>query len=531
MKPIFDVIANEWRPWFRKFKWLPGKEQQTWTPWFAFLRTLFGLELSDADLELFQSCTGRSDAPAAGFTEAWLCCGRRSGKSRMLAMIAAYLAVFPDWSPYLSPGEVPTVMVIAADRKQARVIFRYTHEFIKALDGVSVVRETQEILELSNGVSIEIMTADFRSVRGYTAVALLLDEVTFWPSENSNAAAEVITALRPAMATVPGAMILCASSPYAKKGVLYDAYREHFASNGDSTLFWRAPTRVMNPSVPESFIAAETAKDPASAAAEYGAEFRDDISSFVSAEIVDAAIIKGRAVLPPSTETYVGFVDVSGGVHDAHTCSVAFKDSNGVSVLACAREINSSDTEAVVAEFCTLLRSYGLTRAYADRYGAEWVRAAFDRHGVQLLKSPHDRSEIYLNLLPALNAGQVKLLDLPRLRSQLLALERRTIRGTGRDRIDHPNAGADDLINAAAGALVLAGGERNHVRWHTGDPAFERYLDAAKEQEAAGVPAPTEDFATYSRAMQMRAGVRINGRPLEWSEIMAKVKAEQELLK
>ncbi len=59
-------------------------------------------------------------------------------------------------------------------------------------------------------------------------------------------------------------------------------------------------------------------------------------------------------------------------------------------------------------------------------------------------------------MLPALNAGQVKLLDLPRLRSQLLALERRTIRGTGRDKIDHPTAGADDLINAVAGALVLA---------------------------------------------------------------------------
>jgi hypothetical protein len=43
--------------------------------------------------------------------------------------------------------------------------------------------------------------------------------------------------------------------------------------------------------------------------------------------------------------------------------------------------------------------------------------------------------------------------------------------------------------------------------------------------------APTEDFATYSRAMEMRAGIRINGRPLEWSEIMAKVKAERELLK
>jgi hypothetical protein len=486
MKTIFDVIANEWRPWFRKFKWLPGNEQQTWTPWFAFLRTLFGLELSENDLELFQACTGRSDAPDGAFTRAWLCCGRRSGKSRMLAMTAAFLAVFRDWRPYLSPGEVPTVMVIAADRKQARVIFRYTHEFIKALDGVSVVRETQEILELSNGVSVEIMTADFRSVRGYTAVALLLDDVTFWPSENSNAAAEVITALTPSMATVPGAMILCASSPYAKKGVLYDAYREHFAKNGHNVLFWKAATRVMNPSVPESFIADETAKHPASAAAEFGAEFRDDIESFVAPEIVDSAIIKGCTVIPPSGESYHAFIDVSGGAKDSHTCAVAFKDVDAAAVLACARELKTASTESVVSEFAAILQSYGLTSAYADRYGAAWTVDAFARYGIELKKSPLDRSGIYLNLLPALNAGQVKLLDLPRLRSQLLSLERRTLRGSGKDVVDHAAAGADDLINAAAGALVMtASAGRRQAQWWFGDAAINKHLAAIRSGDTS----------------------------------------------
>jgi hypothetical protein len=296
MRTIFDLISNEWRPWFRAYKWLPGKEQQTWVPWFSFLRVLFGLKPTKDDIELFQACTSRSDAPMDGFSQAWLCCGRRSGKSRMLAMIAAYLAVFRDWSPYLSPGEIPTVMVIAADRKQSRVIFRYCREFLKALDVVSIERETLETLELSNKVSIEIMTADFRSVRGYTAVALLLDEVTFWPSENTNSAAEIINALTPSMATVPGAVLLCASSPYAKRGVLYDAFREHYGRDSDNVLFWRAPTRTMNPSVPESFIAAETKKDPAAAAAEYGAEFRDDVSSFVLPEIVNAAISDGAVI-------------------------------------------------------------------------------------------------------------------------------------------------------------------------------------------------------------------------------------------
>jgi hypothetical protein len=45
------------------------------------------------------------------------------------------------------------------------------------------------------------------------------------------------------------------------------------------------------------------------------------------------------------------------------------------------------------------------------------------------------------------------LLDLPRLTTQLCALERRTSR-SGRDVVDHPVNAHDDVINAAAGALV-----------------------------------------------------------------------------
>ena len=238
----------------------------------------------------------------------------------------------------------------------------------------------------------------------------------------------------------------------------------------------------MNPSVSEEFIRAELEKDPVAAESEYNALFRDDISSFVMPEIVDAAIVKGCQVMAPSGEAYIGFIDVSGGVRDSHCCAIAFKDQvTGVAVLACARELKSADTESVVAEFATLLKSYGLDTAYADRYGAEWVRNAFERHGIDLRKSPHDRSGLYLNVLPALNAGQVKLLDLPRLRSQLLSLERRTLRGSGKDVVDHPTAGADDLINACAGSLVLAAtADARRVRWHwtsAGPPGGPRIIE------------------------------------------------------
>ena len=54
-----------------------------------------------------------------------------------------------------------------------------------------------------------------------------------------------------------------------------------------------------------------------------------------------------------------------------------------------------------------------------------------------------------------MNSRRVDLLDLSRLETQLVGLERRTSRA-GRDVVDHPPGGHDDLANAAAGALTMA---------------------------------------------------------------------------
>jgi hypothetical protein len=104
-------------PWFR--------DPVTWQSWFTFIRALFALPMDEADLELFTRCTGRAAAPTEQAQEAWLICGRRSGKSFILSLVAVYLATFKDWTKYLAPGECGTVMVIAADRKQGRVCMRY----------------------------------------------------------------------------------------------------------------------------------------------------------------------------------------------------------------------------------------------------------------------------------------------------------------------------------------------------------------------------------------------------------------------
>ena len=77
--------------------------------------------------------TGRTAWPTAPFTEAAVIVGRRGGKSRTLALIAVYLACFRDYAPYLAPGEVATIGVLAVDKGQARAIFRFVLGLLKAV--------------------------------------------------------------------------------------------------------------------------------------------------------------------------------------------------------------------------------------------------------------------------------------------------------------------------------------------------------------------------------------------------------------
>jgi phage terminase large subunit-like protein len=172
----------------------------SWGAWKTFLAALFGLPMADDQLALYQAHTGRSVAPTAPFTEAELVIGRRGGKSRILALIATYLAMFRSYERYLAPGEVVTIAVIAADRKQARSIFRYIVGLLEAVPALSrEIRElTCDTITLFNRVVIEIQTASFRATRGYSFAAVLADETAYWRDEASaNPDVEIFRALRP----------------------------------------------------------------------------------------------------------------------------------------------------------------------------------------------------------------------------------------------------------------------------------------------------------------------------------------------
>ena len=415
--------------------------------------------------------------------------GRRGGKSRALATIAVFLATFRDYAQFLAPGEVATVAVLAANRAQARTIFRYIIGLLRDIPLLSsmVVGETDEAIELSNRVVIEIGTASFRTIRGYSFAAILCDEIAFWRSDESSANpdVEILRALRPGMANIPGSILLMASSPYAKRGELYSSYRRHFGKDDARVLVWKADTATMNPGIGRAIIAEAYELDPEAARAEYGAEFRDDLADFVTREIVDACTAWSRSELPPEPGvTYAAFCDPSGGANDAMTLAVADLRDGAICVLDFILEVRPPfDPEHAVAECAAVLRRFGVTRVVGDRYGGEWPKARFRERGIVFEQSARPKSDIYHDLLPLLNAGRVELLEHPRLSAQLVGLERRTARG-GRDSIDHTPGGHDDLANAAAGVLVSLDLDRR--------PALVQLRDFLND--GAPLPLPTRSL-------------------------------------
>jgi hypothetical protein len=352
------------------------------------------------------------------------------------------------------------------------VILRYIRALLTGVPMLArmIEREAAEAFDLSNSITIEVGTASFRTIRGYTIVAALLDELAFFRTDDAaDPDFEILDAIRPGMATIPGAMLLCASSPYARRGALWTAYRKHFGKDGDPVLVWQADTRTMNPTVPQRVIDEATERDPASAAAEYGARFRSDVESFVNREAVETCVSLGvRERQPMSAVSYSAFVDPSGGSGDSMTLAIGHQEDD-VAVLDAIRERRPPfSPEDVVLEFAELLKTYRITEVQGDRYSGEWTRERFNHHGIRYELAEKPKSDLYRDFLPAINSRMVDLLDDARLFAQIVGLERRTARG-GNDSIDHAPGAHDDLANSVAGVVAAlassAHGYDNSMKW------------------------------------------------------------------
>lgn len=433
------------RPLFRDLK--------TWSAWMTFFKALDGLKMTDTDNQLYQKCTNRKTIPkkGRGFNEAYAIVGARGGKSYASALIATHNALFKNWQKHLARGERAYVFNIATDRVQAKQVLSYIRGILELFPD-QVEKDLTWEIELKNNITIAVKTCNYRAGRGFSTCCVILDELAFYRDENSaNPAEQILASLLPRL--LPNGKLIGISTPYGKFGYLYQIYKDYFGEEQDDVLVWKAPTKVMNPMFQDSLIKRFFRRDKIAARSEYGAEFREDVSQFLTEDDVDAAMEDYKFRYPEKPIVYSAFCDPSGGRQDSFTLSIGHPE-DGIVHIDRLEEIQPPlDPDMVVKDFCEILKRYRIWKIVGDRYGGEWVSGAFKKCGIKYITSSLDKSQIYLESQPLFSMKKIKLPKLDKLKTQLLMLERKPRIG-GRDLVDHPAGLHDDLANSVCGVAV-----------------------------------------------------------------------------
>ena len=176
----------------------------------------------------------------------------------------------------LARGETGVLLCVAQDQKIAKLLLDRVeanlqdspilHQLIKG--------RTQDSIELTNNINIEVRPASFRKLRGPTYITIIADELAFWftSAHYAHPDVEVLAAARPGLLTTRGGLVM-ASSPYAKMGVLWDTFKRHYGPRRcPSVLVAKGTTRDFNQTIPQSEIDRELERDRARNTAELLAE-------------------------------------------------------------------------------------------------------------------------------------------------------------------------------------------------------------------------------------------------------------------
>jgi hypothetical protein len=457
--------------------WFAGS---SWASWRSVMKAAFAIPMTEREVAFFRSVADR-DPPRKRVRELWIVAGRGAGKDSISSLIVGHAAaLFDRPSPKgtlakivsaLRGGERALVMCLAVDREQASIALDYTKDYFDKIPALRamITRETKHGFELSNKVEVAVATNSFRSIRGRSILACILDECAFWKDEKTSAPdTEVYNAVLPGLARVPGSMLIGISSPYRKAGILYRKFTEHYGRDGDDVLVIRAPSLTMNPTLDRETVERAIAQDPAKGKAEWNAEFRDDISDLIPADVIEGATDWGVPERPPRQGVeYFAFADASGGTgQDSFALAIGHVDDLSESIVVdLIRERKPRFVAAeVIREYADILRQYGVASVTGDSFGGGFTSDEWSRAGIQFMPSKTTTAENYLRALPLLTSKRGRILDHATLRTQLAGLERRVV--AGRETVDHARGAHDDVATAVCGVLVLsAGSERRHIQY------------------------------------------------------------------
>ena len=460
-------------------------EATSFWPWKVIAKLIDGLPLTEPrEIELFEKCTGRiyNRQARRAVRRLILLVGRRGGKDRFMSADGEWRAALcTDWRQYLSAGEQAVVILLGKDKKQAAILRRYCHGLLQVPDlAKQVVRETAEVIEFRNGASLEITVNDAGGVRGRSAIAVLGSECCHWKTgehAQSNDE-EVVSAAENSMALCPdGGLLILGSSVHRRTGFMYRQFKELYGNNDADDLVWLAPSKVMNPQLPQSVIDKALAQNPHKANADYNCVWREDSSECFALGSIEAITDVGVHERPYSPGTiYVAYQDSALGVDGGSSFALAISHRDAgsdVAILDLIREKKPPFVfHEVIAEFAQVLKRYGVTEFWSDHHAHKLFSDEWKKHGIACRKSETSTADNYKSALPLVLGRRARLLDNTVLKNQLSSLELHT--SDGEEKVVCPQNSHDDVATAAMGSLVAVSKrfsyDKNYDGWCKDDP-------------------------------------------------------------
>jgi hypothetical protein len=405
----------------------------------------------------------------------WFLAGRRAFKTTF----GAILTIWEATRRVVPEGQQWTIPVVAPGLRQANKIpLDMIRRKVNAIPELApmLVADTTDSLTFSTGVEVITLPPRVALVQGWTSPMIWCDEASNFTQEDESASdlSAVLDALRPSISTIPGAKVLVTSLPGPKAGTLWSKWESRF---DEGAMVFRAASADANPSLLESEEFRKAQKKPEYFKLYYSGEFVDARAGLLPPALIDAAVMSGRAELPPAEcvgAAAVGCDFATGGdaenskAPDDCAAAVAVKvrvegaEAEQIRVAWCRRwSVKGGELHPVYtyfAEIAVACEAYGVAVGVGDKESLAAATQFFCGKGIvyqHLVTNGAASEPVFDYFRTQLREGRLLLPDDPVLRAQLKSLEER--RDGGRSYEVAARKGHDDLAVAVAAAVFRAG--------------------------------------------------------------------------
>ena len=437
------------------------------------LRAQYGLPMDDEQVKIYTTLTTNKEVFEEGKEKQEGCwdVGARGGKSTLCSSIALYESICRGhiWRKYLQPGETGYCILTATRELQSiQIIQRNAARLLRDSDiSYYIDDEQSKELILVNGLRILSVPCNSTAARGLPIFCLIYDEQAHYRLEGVKADREIDDALRPRQSQFPGAKCFQITTPAGKQGLFWDTFDEGFQVPGRLTI--QANTRLLNPLIQQDFIDKAYARNPDTAAREYGAIFAEQVSGFFES-CMDK--LKECFTLPAGEDfpyvagvNYFAAIDQSGLTgNDRWGFAICHLDKGTDKIhVDVSREWETKNLKGILSTIRELCNTFQVRKVKGDRYAKGLIEQMFNDIGLEL-EIRDMLPAIYVPFKTLVVSSKLAMPDDNSLRTSLMRTQafygRSNTLSIGQERT---RQGHGDLANAVVTAAVDASKAPSYV--------------------------------------------------------------------